>query len=278
MKIAVCFSGMMRHSSVTAEYIKNKFKEFNVDYFVHTWSENTNRSVHPDSEFVEQYCIDNNIDFSNKQNRKDAANKLTITPDNSFNELKKTNEVFNFVKTEVESFSKYKELCWKYKVRQFIPLWYSWWKSIKLKQQVENQYGFKYDVVIKMRFDLLLPDTFIIEREIENINNDPRSFYSLDVDHKKEHTTDILFAAKNDLMNFASDYHLNCDMTNGREGLYKYLKRNNIDVKKFVFDSGTFENNQKYTLYRPEFDDLDIVHIFNNTGKFYFQQEKYKNK
>ena len=131
-RIAVCFSGQLRHWRTAVNNIK-KFFEFKhphpvtgqkvqTDYFVHTWDINTWRLPKTDHSIYEERPHDDMDDFC------EAYNPIS----------------YILEEWDKESFP----LAWD-------PMFYSFERSLLLKRDHEIRNGFDYDIVIKVRPDVV---------------------------------------------------------------------------------------------------------------------------
>lgn len=229
MRIAVCFSGQIRTGIEASENIIRYLGEFHpfCDFFIHTWDVNQNI----------QYC------GSRIFTPEEKVSKETYV---------KIKKIYNPNKMVIEKFSKLKDSISSVGDSQKY-LWYSFNKSIQYKKEYEEKNNFKYDVVIKLRFDLIFPpyrrfseNYRLISKDIENtiyLENEPRS--SL-INKNLEFIDDVFFFGSSKNMDIKSEYYntiLN-DKYNGYE-LYKYLKTNKITI---------FETTHNFasTIYRKE--------------------------
>lgn len=135
-RVAVCFSGQARTWKYTLPNIQ-KFLSSSIhpesgqsvqfDYFIHTWN-------------VSHYRHDANTwDFD--------VEELTL---NDQLEIKSS---YNPKYMEVGNFDKFKETHGSYKT--FDPMFYSFMKSIHFKRNYELENDIEYDMVIKIRFDMI---------------------------------------------------------------------------------------------------------------------------
>ncbi len=165
MRIAVCFSGQWRTGNYCYENLKQFFGILYpyCDFFIHTWDIN------------KQKCY----------NLSNVFSKETKLTSNDINEIKNK---YNPKKIIVDDYQiAYKELV-KYEPLLYTtvnifdivqPLWYSFYKSIQLKNEYEIDNGFKYDYVIKLRPDILLHPNRRLSQDIEMYKNelDSGEFY-----------------------------------------------------------------------------------------------------
>jgi hypothetical protein len=228
MKIAVCFSGMIRTGVHTADLLKTWFGNAysDMDFFVHTWDITSPKEWFPNSikrTSGEIQVIDREVSYP-------ILEELAVKYDNRI----KSTLVENF-----DSFS----FNYGNQYPHFSPLWYSWYKSILLKTQYEQFNGFKYDLVIKLRpdviFDLRYPFENFLSLSLEN----PDIFY---VNHVlPQRIDDIFFMSSSDIMNAASDFIMkNKNINFCNSLLISHLAKHKITTKSMGF--------VPYAIYRPE--------------------------
>lgn len=133
--VAICLSGQIRTGRQAAKNILKFFtppqgcamydRPVRVDYFMHTWNKNTWRFHKKHHHEFEILPIDNNdIDF------------LT--------------DAYKFKEFKVGDFEKYPD-----SKNPWDPLFYSFDQSMILKRDYELEHGFEYDLVIKIRPDIV---------------------------------------------------------------------------------------------------------------------------
>jgi len=248
MRIAVCFSGQWRTGNYCYENLKQFFGILYpyCDFFIHTWDIN------------KQKCYNLSNVFSKQT-------KLTL---NDVNEIKNK---YNPKKIIVDDYQiAYKELI-KYEPLLYTnvnifdivqPLWYSFHKSIQLKNEYETDNGFKYDYVIKLRPDILLHPNRRLSQDIEMYKNelDAGGFYieNLIRDYSIDtHTIDdVYFLSNSESMNIASEYYLKWldwgigDRTKSFYGFIRYSILYNL--KLLQFKRRDLGGESGYVVLRPE--------------------------
>jgi hypothetical protein len=248
MRIAVCFSGQWRTGNYCYENLKQFFGILYpyCDFFIHTWDIN------------KQKCYNLSNVFSKQT-------KLTL---NDVNEIKNK---YNPKKIIVDDYQiAYKELI-KYEPLLYTnvnifdivqPLWYSFHKSIQLKNEYETDNGFKYDYVIKLRPDILLHPNRRLSQDIEMYKNelDAGEFYieNLIRDYSIDtHTIDdVYFLSNSESMNIASEYYLKWldwgigDRTKPFYGFIRYSILYNL--KLLQFKRRDLGGESGYVVLRPE--------------------------
>jgi len=146
MKIAVCFSGQFRTAKECTPNLKRYFSSdlHEIDFFIHTWDNTSYKNF-------------NGTNIYPQQDR-------FITND----EINFLKEVYNPKAIKVESHSNYLKRFVENGFGNGLELWYSFYKSITLKKWYERKYGFKYDIVFKIRPDCMFR-LFNLNNEINNI-------------------------------------------------------------------------------------------------------------
>ena len=128
MRIAVCLSGQPRTYRYTIDNIKNYFSDYDVDYFCHAWNYDTNKVKNFET---------NSLDYVEELVDVDDFKKSII-------------EKFQPKELIIDSADKLKNHRFPY-----YSLLYSQLMANHYKRQYENKNGFKYDYVIKARYDLV---------------------------------------------------------------------------------------------------------------------------
>jgi len=159
-KIAVCLNGEPRSILQCSKYIKKYFDELSVDYFCQSWDNNT--VLHPE-----------NI----------KLNELDIQEKNLYNN---TTEIKNYIQT---IYNPKAILVEKFTDERVFGQYTAAEKVIKLKQEYEDKHNFKYDVVIRSRYDIAITD-LDHSTKIDFFNN-----YNDDYIHINNIRTDIIHNA-----------------------------------------------------------------------------------
>ena len=181
MRIAVCFSGMVRTSNYVAPNLLKYFGDLlpSIDFFMHTWDITQHKQYMPGAIAL----------LSTKYRQCPMESSYPVVSDMA-------NDYKNFKKIKVESFS---EQC---EIYRGFPLWYSWVKSIELKEEYENEYNFTYDVVLKMRPDMIFPAGNTLQQEINKFLNNPELFYVMGGNNNR--LNDVYFLSTSKNMNIAT--------------------------------------------------------------------------
>ena len=235
MRIAICFSGQIRTGVEASENIKRFLGDLlpYCDFFIHTWNINSQKNyagtiIYPDEEYISEDNINRIINIYKPK-------KIIIEDYNIFRFNKKSRDIMK---------------------NNITAQWYSFNKSVEYKKEYEKDNNFEYDLVVKLRFDIiysnnrsLLDDYFISLDNYFYIEN-----FAIVTDKIEDlpFIDDVYYLGTSKDMNIMSDYYdymikNNLKHKYGYE-LLKYLDSFNINYNT----EGFKKNNQKYTVYRPE--------------------------
>ena len=214
MKIALCISGQPRvveHGYKCLE--KNLIKDHNVDTFIHTWYDKTITST---SEYGGGFTFNENV----KQEILDLYTPVSSIFEPPINTL----PGYDSRNTSMH----YAQYCMFYGIKA----------ANDLKLKYEQSCSFKYDVVIRTRFDagLLQPIDF------DNLNTD--TLYSIDAINNSEVYCDWLLYGDSktldkvcNLYNDINEIKKNIKPFCGEELLAYHLKSNNIECQKTMINN-----------------------------------------
>jgi hypothetical protein len=228
MKIAVCFSGQIRTGIQTSPNIKRFIGELwdNCDFFVHTWNYESYKSFSKSSI--------NNIQLLPRQNHFITTEKIETF-----------SSCYDPKVIVVENFEDYTIT----QPRNINPIWYSTSESFKIMEKYSTEHDIKYDIVIKIRPDVIFGKNRKLINEVNLYEKDPTVLYS---DIYNEMRLDDVFW----ILNFENackmytvfDY-IKTNMTeeqDERKTMLEFLKGNNI------INSSTFRRRYQYAIYRNE--------------------------
>jgi hypothetical protein len=190
MKIAICFSGQIRTGIYAAPNIKRYLGKLydQCDIFIHTWNFNKekNSQIIPltNEEILEIKNIWNPKVFYIEDY------KTTIQ------KFKKEYGIVTFDFTDSLYYSNGVS-------PTFMPLFYSWYRSITFKRDYELLNNFKYDLVIKMRPDVIYPKRRSLRKEIDIWEYDINAFYC-DVQSIGNRVDDVFWLSSSEIMDRAS--------------------------------------------------------------------------
>ena len=162
MRVAFCISGLSRglHFCLPAMY-EHIIKPLGADVFIHTWDIDVGGGMAADR-FL-------------------SAPRAWDSPEDKLQFLQKHSKKHNYpLQYDMDVFSDFnswnhKEL--SVKTNNTIPMFYSIYKSNLLKKKKENSEQFKYDLVIRSRFDSLYVES-IPQKEILNIRTNKNNIFS----------------------------------------------------------------------------------------------------
>jgi len=159
MKIAICFSGQPRFIKECCDGIKNNIINVNgseIDVFVHTWfnDDMCNKVLYKNeiSSFSGEATISNTAvdDIHRLYNPK---RMIVEDPKKFITDQYIYESYIKFAMTNKSDFGVHVDDFRKIKVDASYSMMYSMMQSINLKKDYELSNGFKYDIVIKLRFD-----------------------------------------------------------------------------------------------------------------------------
>jgi hypothetical protein len=222
MRIAVCFSGMVRTSNYTSPNLLRYFGDLlpNIDFFMHTWNITQGKP----------YVLDSLGLMTTLMNEPIIDSSYPIISIMA-------NDYKNFKKIKIESFSTQCE------IYSHCPLWYSWAKSVDLVAEYEKEYGVTYDVVLKMRPDMIFPEEYTLQQEIDEFLNNPKLFYIMG--GGDDRLNDVYFLSTLDQMITATKIIYNRSPIPWKENEFNLHLINN-DIKYSQV------RNPSYAIYRDE--------------------------
>ena len=209
MKIAICLSGQMRAAIYAWPNIKNFLGKLidSTDFFIHTWDLNSEKPVWGDqTSFRKKFVIPNNelLEYINiYKPKKYEIENVSLDDDNSMDYFK----------------------------------WHSLVKSIQLKQEYETINDFTYDIVIKLRPDMIVDPAISIYNIIDQLDFTDNILFCNDVINGM--ADDVIWFANSTVMDAISKYSYstvdsNTDPHAHREVFKFWLSYNNIVPSKFA--------------------------------------------
>jgi hypothetical protein len=217
MKVALCISGQPRGLETSLEHvIKNVIEPNNIeDIFIHTW-------YHPDWD---------NVPFNSSQPAHEDG-RLGKWQSNTDKIILSHLNPKKYIFEKPNSFEKYKNHSGPSSAVQtsIISQLYGVWKANELKKEYEQQEGFKYDVVIRARFDLYYFEPFVLSSHINKENINSGIFTSRKFQGVREHdsyntSTGETYSSMTDKFIFGSSENMDkvCDMYPNFDELYDIL-------------------------------------------------------
>lgn len=253
MKIAICFSGEIRTGAYAAQnilrYIGNLLP--NCDFFIHTWDVYSHKQWYYDS-----------------KKSVELGNTPILSKNSTYEILEKFYLAYpkQFIFSEIQNYQTWFEI-FSQKKTNFSPLWYSWYKSIKLKKTYELENNFEYDYVVRIRPDLIFPKFMSLANEIYHVSTNREYFYAMG--YMPERIDDVFFISSSPVMDRASEFIdkvIRKDWTTNAFG--EYLSSNNIICKN--------TKQTWYTIYRNEAlntSSLNFNKCFNIDRDYYCPKE-----
>lgn len=233
MKIALCFSGMLRTAFEASPNLLNFIHttSHEIDVFIHTWDISQDRAWDTDKNpHLQQRPITNIYEPH----------------------LKKLGQIYNVKSYQIENFSDYLK---NTKARLEGPsphdLFYSWDKSVRLMTQYENKNNIKYDVCVKLRFDVIFDRNVKLEASLEHYR--PSVFFI--TNSTEARIDDVIWFSEPNIARTLSKYYGYCIDNLKYIHFVDYVRMNNIETKNIDICP--------YTIYRTEALHLDPVNNFN---------------
>jgi hypothetical protein len=216
------------------------------DFFIHTWDIN------------KQKCY----------NLSNVFSKETKLTDDEIQTIKQN---YNPKKFVVENYKETYDTLKKYESHSYSdvqifnviqPLWYSFYKSVELKNEYENQNGIKYDYVIKLRPDIKFHPHRRFSQDLEMYKEEFKSgeFFIENLVREwtlETHTIDdVYFISSSEKMNVAATYYEKwiewglTDRTKPHYGFIRHAVLNNL--KLCPFKRRDWGGESGYVVLRPE--------------------------
>lgn len=226
MKIALCLSGQTRfveqcYNEILYPYV---LKDNNIDIFIHTWD----------------------IDESQINKQFINGGGHSLGPIITENQIQKTLNLYNPVSYKVEpqiqfDSNKFPERTLPgIKSDYLYSMFYSIYQSNKLKSEYEKKNNFKYDWVIRSRFDVKLNSRINFEEFDNNVINNPSGCF----DSENGYTDCFAFSNSKNMNIYSNVYNHIDDCMNdptlqlcGEYILKRWININNIPVVSSVWHS-----------------------------------------
>lgn len=254
MKIAICFSGQFRTGAWAIPSIKSFIGKLwdNCDFFVHTWDTSYGQNYDENTIRNLSNLMSTHLEFKNTRRKitpigvEDLNRFLTIYNPKLFL-IENFEKVY---KTEMDRRRDYFTSMNNFSadIADYTPaaLYYSFFRSVELMKYHEDKNKFTYDIVVKLRPDVVFSMNngpgehdlaANLTRDITKVLNDPHKFYR---------STDVYFISTGEIMKKVSMYWEEC---------IKYTP--NISMEQYCEDIldiplGTVDNCM-YTFLRNPF-------------------------
>lgn len=219
MKIAVCISGLPRTGLAAAPFILNHFNmaEHTVDYFCHVWRSDMYKTK--------------------------LSNGPQSYTDVQEDQLQELIAKFNPIAHQIDHLSVIDEWKGLYRDHNKITnhwshLFYSCMMANHLKRKHEIHNEFKYDLVVKIRYDsVFTPHNRFIPPPQHPLRLYTTHLQNFEYEFNRVNFSDVIFAGSSESMDIACDYfrYLSFYTTKSSDhlvgpgvGLYKYLTERNV--------------------------------------------------
>jgi hypothetical protein len=207
MKIAICLSGQFRTGEYALPSLLNFFQGHDCDYFCHSWQDNNMRLVTPD-----------------------RHRKTLDTIDSKFDK--------DYIESTLQQILKPKKIVIEEHSRRDAPyvgpwseLFYSLMMANWLKKEYEVENNFKYDLVVKTRYDFVYSPGVIFNpicHQHEPLTNHIEIFTNglnrMNMEYSRINISDTFFYGNTNAMDTICD-------------IYRYLQYRNLGVSIYDFDS-----------------------------------------
>ncbi len=208
MKIAVCLSGQFRTGEYALPSLLNFFQGHDCDYFCHSWQDNNMRVATPD-----------------------RFRKILDTVDTQFTK--------DYIESTLQRILNPKKIVIEKNSRKSAPhvgpwseLFYSLMMANWLKKEYEAENNFKYDLVVKTRYDFVYTPNAIFN-PTSYLQHEPLTDYleiftnglnRMNMEYSRINVSDTFFYGNTIAMDIICD-------------IYRYLQYRNLDVSMYDFDS-----------------------------------------
>lgn len=237
-KIAVCISGEPRSVYLGSTFIKKYYKEFDVDYFCHAWEKST-EEIPPNNQAIKY-------------------NEYNIQEQKLYNDIEALEKYITKIYEPKDI------LVENYTEDRFYGQFLGAERVIALKKDYEKRNNFKYDIVVRMRYDTAITDEssdkwgYSVNRNnekrtfyIKGPNNIPISNLSLDTIY----VNNVRIDAQDNTRHVAISDH---GPFIGTSSLMDKYHEGNFELLKEYFNSWKIKRNNKTTL-------SDTIYMTHNT-------------
>jgi len=192
MKIGVCFSGQVRTGAWAIPSIKSFIGDLwdDCDFFVHTWDSHYHKNYSNNVITNLNSLVSTNINYTNpdRQVWSPVDTRELNTFLNTYNPKLFLIENYDTIAKSIEN-----HRC-QYTSpipndRDYFPpaMYYSYYRSVEMLHQYEQQHEFNYDIVVKLRPDIIFPindggtmyhiDRADLKKDIEKVLANPSTLY-----------------------------------------------------------------------------------------------------
>lgn len=214
MRIALCLSGQARFVEQGYNEVLYPFilKDNNIDIFIHTWDINKTQigsqflagDRHPVGEPITVNLIDKTLKLYNPK-------KHIVEPQQQF-------PIFPWAPNHMPGFYS----------KNVYSMFYSIHQSNKLKSEYEIENNFKYDWVIRSRFDIMLNSKINFNEFNNNVINNPNGCFN----NEKGYTDCFAFSNSKNMDVYSDTYNYidNCMNDSTLQLCGEYILRKWIDI------------------------------------------------
>jgi hypothetical protein len=274
MKIAVCFSGVIRTGCNAYPNLLKYFGDCynNIDVFVHTWDYEHIKAPNTDSIGMGDGLSENLL--------KTLPHKIIES------KLKKFEQIWKPITMKVDSY----DVCNEYEKKMGVQPGYnsthgnanphqlklSLYECNKLKSDYEILHNFKYDYVVRIRPDMVIKPIWTLQQEIELLSKLKNQFLVCNLhDWEANYDTminDVLYIAPSEIMDMIAEYGNPNSTIFFTKSLITYLTDNGIRPYKSLIDGYAILRN--YALHLDSIDDYNQILI--DEMKYHGSPEFYK--
>ena len=271
MRIAVCFSGVLRTGCNTEPSLKKYFGDLydNIDVFVHTWDyehvkvSNTDCIGKDLTEMLQTYP-QHPIIKSKLTKFAQLWNPIKMQVDSN-----SVNDIYQQTIQEMSGYNTYHGNAMPHQLKL------SLYACNQLKCEYENEHDFKYDFVIRIRPDMVIRPIHTLQDELDKLSELNNSVLVCNLhDWESNHDTminDVLYISNSDIMDTIAEYGNPKSTVFFTESLITYLVKQGITPHKSVIDGYAILRN--YATHLDSINDFDQILIdeieYNGSVEFY---------
>lgn len=261
IKIAVCFSTQLRTGTLAHKNIKNYLGEMydSCTFFSHLWNINTRK-------------------FYINQGKKQLPERMEVSSD----EITYWKNLYPIKSLLVEDYDKIRKehITKNY---HFNPIYYSFYKSLELMDDYVSRTNTKFDLVIKLRPDVIFsPDRkFSKEMLSKYINNSSDTFFVETLTEYQYWMNDVYWVSTPAIMNIAKQFYPeqkeNQNNVNHLPEKHHYTLSNHMRKHQINLE-GIGSDYACHKLECSEYDTIEEYDKCFDCEKYYFTTEPTKNK
>jgi hypothetical protein len=225
-RIAICFSGQIRTGIENSESLLKYIGHLRdtVDIFIHTW----------DIETMSTHATEH-ADIANVADIRRSVEKF------EFNEIVK---IYDPIDMRVDNFDLYQNIHYKRVIMREgychaqIPMFQSIWESNQLKRNYEYLSNSKYNLVMRLRFDIDFGEDRTLEQDMNYIGTKKDMLYVVDFGNKFPNAIeDVCWLGSSEVIDTTCDFAIERESkknsTDWQSHHAEYLAANNIKIRPF---------------------------------------------